>query len=113
MSFLVTAPLVLYHDDEGRVCYGYAGQVIDLFRHDEAARFVSMGVVRERDAHKAAVREPDPESGHGHQPAQKSSHSGAQPAKTAPVAEWRAYAAKHGVEGADKLSRRELVARFS
>lgn len=112
MSYIVTAPLVVVPDDEGKVHYHYRGALLGHLDDETAEHLLDLGMIeRAERAERATVPEPTPTGG------QDQGDGGTVPrpaAQTAPKAEWVAYAVSKGMTEAEaaSLSRAEIAAKF-
>jgi hypothetical protein len=107
-KLIVLTPVPGVNDDVGRVHFSNGVAEIDDTVHAAELNYMRNAgyIIREPDetAEEPAVDDPQP-----------AAEAGDKPKKTAPVAEWRAYAVTQGlsVEEADALTKNQLVERFA
>lgn len=91
MSYRVTAPCVIAHDRGGHAYHAYDTAIIPWLPDEEAERWLDEGQIEVVDG--SAVSEAGP------------------PAKTAPKADWVAFAVTKGADAdeAEALTKQELV----
>ena len=94
MGYTVTAPLVLAIDQDGHTHHVYQGGFIEWLSDEQAAHFLREGLVKEGDDDGGSDDGP--------------------PAKTAPKADWVAFAVASGYDEAeaDSMTKADLQALF-
>ncbi|WP_280489501.1 hypothetical protein [Nocardia farcinica] len=119
MAYLVTAPLVVVPDAEGKVTYHYRGALLGHLERDTARHLLDLGMVeRVEDRAPTAVVVDDPggqaDDGKGGGGQRTGGTVPRPPATTSPKADWVAYAVSRGMTEAEaeSLSRAEIAAKY-